>query len=60
VNQVYLKKYPIGPDEEDRAWAEGIDIDLVRDPPIDVTPEKDVASESDTGNGEDPDGVGTV
>jgi hypothetical protein len=32
----YLKRYPIGPDEEDRSWADGIDIDNVRDPPIDV------------------------
>ena len=37
--------YPIGPDEEDTAWADGIDVTLARDPPIDVT------SEGSTGNG---------
>jgi hypothetical protein len=37
---------------EDRSWADGIDIDNVRDPPIDVTPEKDVAPKGiGTGNG---------
>jgi hypothetical protein len=41
----YLKRYPIGPDEEDTAWADGIDVTLARDPPIDVT------SEGSTGNG---------
>jgi hypothetical protein len=41
----YLKRYPIGPDEEDTAWADTIDVTLAKDPPIDVTPPKD-----DTGN----------
>jgi hypothetical protein len=34
----YLTRYPIGRDEEDTAWADQIDVTLVRDPPIDVTP----------------------
>jgi hypothetical protein len=37
----YLKRYPIERDEEDVSWAEGIDIALARDPPIDVTPKDD-------------------
>ena len=43
----YLRRYPIERDDEDvgAEWAEGIDITLARDPPIDVTPE------SGTGNG---------
>jgi hypothetical protein len=28
----YLKRYPIGRDEKDASWAEGIDITLARDP----------------------------
>jgi hypothetical protein len=45
----YLSRYPIGRDEKDTSWAEGIDVSLARDPPIDVTPEKD-DTENGTGN----------
>jgi hypothetical protein len=45
----YLQKYPIGPDEEDRSWTEGIDttIDTTL---VDGTPEAVTPKESDTGN----------
>jgi hypothetical protein len=36
----YLKRYPLERDDENRSWAEGIDITLA-DNPIDVTPPKD-------------------
>jgi hypothetical protein len=45
----YLSRYPIGRDEKDTSWAEGIDVSLARDPPIDVIPEKDDTA-NDTGN----------
>jgi hypothetical protein len=41
----YLKRYPLERDDENRAWADMIDVSLAKDPPIDVTPPKD-----DTGN----------
>jgi hypothetical protein len=44
----YLKRYPLERDDIDRAWAEGIDITLAKDPPIDVTPEKERDTENDT------------
>jgi hypothetical protein len=44
----YLKRYPLERDDIDRAWAEGIDITLAKDPPIDVTPEKERDTEKDT------------
>ena len=37
---LYLKRYPIGPDEEDTEWADMIDVSLAPDPLVDVTPEK--------------------
>jgi hypothetical protein len=46
----YLQRYPIGRDEADPSWAEGIDTSLAFDLPIDVTPPKDDTG-SDTGNG---------
>jgi hypothetical protein len=47
---LYLQRYPIGPDEENTEWAEGVDttIDTTF---VDVTPEKDVTpKEIDTEN----------
>jgi hypothetical protein len=44
---LYLKRYPLERDDENRSWAEGIDITLA-DNPIDVTPPP--PKESDTGN----------
>jgi hypothetical protein len=46
---LYLQRYPIGPDEEDRSWMEGIDttIDTTL---VDVTPEVPTPKESDTVN----------
>jgi hypothetical protein len=46
----YLQRYPIGRDEADPSWAEGIDTSLAFDLPIDVTPPKDDTG-GDTGNG---------
>ena len=46
----YLQRYPIGRDEVDTSWAEGIDTSLAYDLPTDVTPPKD-DTESDAGNG---------
>jgi hypothetical protein len=42
----YLSRYPIGRDEADPSWADGINPDMAYDLPIDVTPKKD-----DTENG---------
>jgi hypothetical protein len=42
----YLQRYPIGRDESDPSWADGIDLDAAYDLLTDVTPPKD-----DTGNG---------
>jgi hypothetical protein len=38
---VYLKRYPIGTDEENTGWADMIDGSLAPDSLIDVTPESD-------------------
>jgi hypothetical protein len=51
----YLKRYPIGRDEKDASWAEGIDLNAAYDLPIDVTPQDDVTPKhddtgDDTGN----------
>jgi hypothetical protein len=44
----YLQRYPIGRDEKDPSWADGIDQNAAYDLPIDVTPKDDTGS--DTGN----------
>jgi hypothetical protein len=53
----YLSRYPIGRDEEDTSWAEGIDVSLARDPldvslapdlpPTDVTPKESDTEKAD-------------
>jgi hypothetical protein len=35
---LYLKRYPIDPDEENTEWANMIDVTLAPDPLLDVTP----------------------
>jgi hypothetical protein len=44
----YLKRYPLERDDEDRAWADMIDVSLAKDPPIDVTPPKDGTGDDTT------------
>jgi hypothetical protein len=45
----YLQRYPIGRDDADPSWADGIDTSLAFDLPTDVTPKDDTGS--DTGDG---------
>jgi len=42
----YLQRYPIGRDEKDPSWADGINLDAAYDLPTEVTPKND--TENDT------------
>jgi hypothetical protein len=47
----YLTRYPIGRDEKNTEWAEMIDVSLAKDPPTELTPDKDDTENGGNGTG---------